>query len=439
MLFTSKLLLTTYFLIVFHLSCFAYELDLSNDDEWLLDLYLNPPVTPVSKVHLFNLTNPKGFLEGNEPPVFDDVGPYTYTEKWVRDNPNWISDSEVEFVPKKIYRFSPQLSKGNRQTDIITSVNVPMLALLHQMRYGPQILDKAVNSLLNILDQKATQDHVVREYLWGEKSDLVKLGRDIAYGQANRYPYEQFGLYIGKNNTDNGKLRVNTGLSGAGTLGRIVAFRGKQQYGKWEAGSECDKVRGTDGLVYKSGLSKADRIYLKNPGFFCRAFPFEFAKEVEQFGIRGYRFVMSKDVYSSPQDFEGNRCFCVDGSCKGSFNQFSGMLNATACLHGAPLSTSHPHFLYADEGLTANIVGMKPDPRLHESYIDIEPTTGVPLKVRIGIQVNALMEPVVGVERAKGFREMPIPLTYTMIEGVGLSEPQHLDRLKTIIAKRNNK
>lgn len=44
----------------------------------------------------------------------------------MKDNINWLSDGEVEYVPKKIYRFVPRLSNG-RQTDEITTINLPLI------------------------------------------------------------------------------------------------------------------------------------------------------------------------------------------------------------------------------------------------------------------------------------------------------------------------
>jgi len=423
--------------VIFCQICQARNLDVSRDEDWLLDLYLNPPVTPTCKVYMFNLTNPVGFFDNNERPVFNEVGPYAYKETWIRADQTWVSDGEVEFVPKKIYRFLPQLSSGNRQTDLVTSINVPMLALLHQMKYGPKVLERAANALLEVLNQKSLQTHVVREYMWGEKNDLVKLGRDIAYGKASRFPYEKFGLYIGKNDTDNGKLRVSSGMRAGGPpIGSVLSWRGKQVFDVWKPESQCDAVRGSDGLLFKPGLTKEETIYLFLPDF-CRSFAMKFSQEVQQNGIKGYRFVMSKDTFSSPLEESNNQCFCVDGSCKG-FGDVSGLTNMTACMHGAPLATSLPHFLHADESIRAKIIGMNPDPNLHESYVDIEPVTGVPLNVHFGIQVNAVMQPVQNVERAKGFRDITIPLIYTIVETNGLTETEHLNRLKSIIAKRRS-
>ena len=45
----------------------------------------------------------------------------------MRDDFKWVNDSLLEFVPNQIYRFYPKKSKGNRQFDEITTINVPLI------------------------------------------------------------------------------------------------------------------------------------------------------------------------------------------------------------------------------------------------------------------------------------------------------------------------
>lgn len=42
-------------------------------------LWKNPPVQPLMKVHIFNYTNIKEYMSGNETKLkVTDIGPYTY-------------------------------------------------------------------------------------------------------------------------------------------------------------------------------------------------------------------------------------------------------------------------------------------------------------------------------------------------------------------------
>ena len=45
----------------------------------------------------------------------------------MKDDINWINDGLIEFVPKVTYRFNPRKSKGNRQFEKITTLNMPLI------------------------------------------------------------------------------------------------------------------------------------------------------------------------------------------------------------------------------------------------------------------------------------------------------------------------
>ena len=67
------------------------------------------------------------------------------------------------------------------------------------MQYGPKVTKKAIGSLVEILDQKPYETYLVREFIWGLKHPLVKLGRDVETNPKKKYPYEKFGMFVGKN------------------------------------------------------------------------------------------------------------------------------------------------------------------------------------------------------------------------------------------------
>mmetsp|Transcript_28012 Transcript_28012/g.47086 ORF Transcript_28012/g.47086 Transcript_28012/m.47086 type:complete len:810 (-) Transcript_28012:345-2774(-) len=65
----------------------------------------------------------------------------------------------------------------------------------------------------------------------------------------------------------------------------------------------------------------------------------------------------------------------------------SGMENTTLAV-GLPVFVSYPHFLYGDEQLAAAVEGLSPSPAEHDSYLDIEPQTGLLAGVAKKLQVN---------------------------------------------------
>jgi hypothetical protein len=75
-------LLKSYFCLDFHkfLSFnkfnFFQKLPLRRDGE-ATAAWLAPPIKPLMRVYLFNVTNPQGFLEG-EKPKLEEIGPFVY-------------------------------------------------------------------------------------------------------------------------------------------------------------------------------------------------------------------------------------------------------------------------------------------------------------------------------------------------------------------------
>ena len=48
-------------------------------------------------------------------------------ESYIKDDLKWISDGEISYVPKRVYKFFPRESRPNRQIDKITTINIPMI------------------------------------------------------------------------------------------------------------------------------------------------------------------------------------------------------------------------------------------------------------------------------------------------------------------------
>lgn len=49
---------------------------------------------------------------------------------------------------------------------------------------------------------------------------------------------------------------------------------------------------------------------------------------------------------------------------------------------------SMPHFLFGDQSLLENIIGLEPNASKHRTAIFYEPLTGIPMKANKRVQVN---------------------------------------------------
>jgi len=53
-----------------------------------------------------------------------------------------------------------------------------------------------------------------------------------------------------------------------------------------------------------------------------------------------------------------------------------------------PAYMSLPHFLFADQTLLDEVVGLSPDFERHRTIVSFEPLTGIPMKANKRVQIN---------------------------------------------------
>lgn len=78
----------------------------------------------LTKVYIFNVTNPDGFLAGEKPRLVE-VGPFVYREEMEKTNIEFHENQTVSFQHKKILQFVPELSV-DKNLRIVTP-NIPLL------------------------------------------------------------------------------------------------------------------------------------------------------------------------------------------------------------------------------------------------------------------------------------------------------------------------
>ena len=58
----------------------------------------------------------------------------TFSQKWIKENVTWHGNGTMSYQTRKEFKFVPELSSGNQETDIITTANVPAISAFYQMR-----------------------------------------------------------------------------------------------------------------------------------------------------------------------------------------------------------------------------------------------------------------------------------------------------------------
>uniref|UniRef100_T1HF98 Sensory neuron membrane protein 2 n=1 Tax=Rhodnius prolixus TaxID=13249 RepID=T1HF98_RHOPR len=88
-----------------------------------------------------------------------------------------------------------------------------------------------------------------------------------------------------------------------------------------------------------------------------------------------------------------------------------------------PALVSYPHLLHTSPLYQSLVDGLKPNKTLHETFFDIEPTTGVPLKGYKRFQLNVLAKPSSAIRVLKDTKLALFPILW-MEEGAEIGEDQ---------------
>jgi len=208
----------------------------------------------------------------------------------------------------------------------------------------------------------------------------------------------------------------------------------------------CHDIAGTDGLGYAPPIKKDADIWLFNDQL-CRSIWLSFSEEVDISGVTAYRFSPTEEVFSMSNP--NNMCYCsqiekcavpntesdtwdvsVCNDFSGKFKCMDGLLNLEGC-QGAPVLMSTPHFLGGDPMLSEAIDGIDPVQAKHVTYLDLEPTTGLPLQAHKRIQASVAMLKVDWFDALANVNDTIFPLLW-VDEGADIDK-ENLKKLKSLL------
>lgn len=137
------------------------------------------------------------------------------------------------------------------------------------MGHSTKIVKKAVSTILDVLKMQPFTVHTVREYIWGYDDPLLKLAKGVLPAE-KRFPYEQFGFFVGKNNTPSDTYTVMTGQENLNDFAKIQVYAGKDNLGVWKEDQyKCNALKGSDGTGFPAMLTENSTVYIYQPDF-CR-------------------------------------------------------------------------------------------------------------------------------------------------------------------------
>ncbi|EHB09521.1 Lysosome membrane protein 2 [Heterocephalus glaber] len=376
-----------------------------------------PPLPVYTQFYFFNVTNPEEILRG-EPPLLEEVGPYTYRELRNKANIQFGDNgTTISAVSNKAYVFERNQSVGDPKVDLIRTLNIPALTAMEWTR-NPFLRD-IIEAVLKVYKQtqKKFITHTVHELLWGYKDELLSL---VHAFKPDVSPY--FGLFYEKNGTNDGDYVFLTGEDSYLNFTKIVEWNGKTSLDWWTT-DKCNMINGTDGDSFHPLITKDEVLYVF-PSDFCRSVYITFSDYGSVEGLPTFRYKVPGEILANTSENAG---FCLpEGNCLGT-----GVLNVSICKNGAPIIMSFPHFYQADERFISAIRGLHPNKEDHETFVDINPLTGIILRAAKRFQINIYVQKIDDFIETGDIKTMVFPVMY--LNESAIIDKETASRLKSVI------
>lgn len=367
-----------------------------------------PGVIRLTKVYIFNVTNPDDFLQEGEKPRLQEIGPFVYREDMEKVNIRFHDNGTVSYQHKKILQFVPELSVNRDQK--VTVPNIPLLTLaMHSNTLGffPQ---KTISLLLNLGDFKPFVTITADELVFGYDDKLVSLAHK--FYPKNKRPMSKMGLLINRNGTLDEVHNIYTGATGMEQFGLLNKINGADKLPYWD-GSPCNAITASEGSFFPPrAFTKKDMIYLYDKDL-CRIFPMQYRGPVVKHGIKADIYTPPDNIFETVDVNPDNKCYCEGNE----FCPPKGLQNISPCQFDAPVYVSFPHFLNADPSLSQPFEGLSPDKEKHESYFKIQPKLGVPIEGKIRVQLNLKIDEAPYVTPVANFPSIIYPIMW-LEEGI---------------------
>ncbi|XP_054156908.1 scavenger receptor class B member 1-like [Oppia nitens] len=385
--------------------------------------------TPIyQKYYFFNVTNGADIERLGAKPVVTEMGPYTYRTKWRKTQLVYHNNGTVSYREKKVYYFVRQMSIGN-ESDIVTSLNGPLAVTLSLLQNAPAAVRVVVGLALDAVTEGFFIRRSVRQLLYDGYPDLLTTFGPMLNPKIPSTNAGRFGWLINRNGSDDGEYTVFTGRDSIDRLNIIDRFKGLRELDYYRNNSECNSFAdSTNGQLYPPIGDQSKELFLFSPDF-CRRIRLHYQRELDKYGITVYRYTPDSTTFLNADDHPPNSCYIsrlpatsnpslfgigrtqTDYAKKQRKLRFlSGVFDMSGCKYGAPVIMSYPHFLDAHPLYTRSIDGLKPDPKKHKFFVDVEPTTGASLGGSVRVQINIFINKPPGMFRYRNVPDIVFPV-----------------------------
>ena len=217
------------------------------------------------------------------------------------------------------------------------------------------------------------------EIAWGYTDSFI----EELYNE-RLYPQKVFSILVNDSSHDKNISTLNTGTFDIKKVGQFIQWNGQRQLNIWQDDSEANNIQGTEGLFFSPNLKLNDSLILFID-VMERSFGLLYEGTVEHLKLNAYRYGIDNNTFKSAFTEPKNAQYfswCPDG-----------MFNLGPTQVGQiPIFGSKPHFLDGDPLLLQPVNGLKPDRLKHDTFLDVEPTTGISVffmkRLQFNLQVN---------------------------------------------------
>lgn len=370
----------------------------TNIDQWAL-----PDYEIRMDFWLFNVSNADAILLRNSKPNLQRKGPYSYREIQQKVSVNFLDQSgTLEYRNNKTYVYNQSNSCPDCfENDTFIVPNVPFLTAVNLLE-NMKNMDAGTRALFTLLlltigEHPFTVQTAGSLIFQGYDDQLFSLLQHLKFLPHFHNVPKKMGFMYPRNATDDGLFEILTGTQNVNQVGQIVKFDKKQKMDFWTSDT-CNKIQGTDGSIFPPFI-KRDSIFWMFVPDICRSIYASYYKDIELNGLQLLRYTVPRDAFDAknPQN---------EGYCQPSLQLFypnnqthfqntsmyclpSGLLNVSQCRFGAPVVVSNHNFLYSPSEVKNSVEGLAQSTVDDDgTFLDIEPTTGVLLRVIRRIQVN---------------------------------------------------
>ncbi|KAF2893100.1 hypothetical protein ILUMI_13073 [Ignelater luminosus] len=388
-------------------------------DSTAFNLWKHPPYEVLVNLYIFNVSNPKEFLRGEETLRFNEIGPYVYREELININATFNKNGSLTFVPRRLLHFMPEYSVGDPDVDTVVSPNIPLLGITASLQESSMFVNLAVASASSYLGSEAFLNLTINEYLYGYDDTLVTLANNIV---PNWIDFPRFGLLDRlmalDNSSDVVTININSDDASTGSDSfAIEKWNGSPGLSQWgyeipkenetiQKNTDCNTLEGAFmGTIFPRNIPKNSTFRLYRRAF-CRTIPIVHdGNRLSKDGFEGYVYKPKKNFLASKEVNPNNDCFCKNDECLPD-----GLGDMSPCYYGIPIVMSRPHFLDGDPNLVKQVDGLFPDKNKHGFFMLIHPEMGVPLELKLRLQVNLRMPNTQYNAKTRPFNNLVLPL-----------------------------